>query len=44
MIIHWIILRGVTIFGKGQKANLSKAERNELGKLVKILEDYWLGE
>ena len=34
----------LTIFGKGQKANISKAERNELTKLVKILEDYWRGE
>ena len=27
----------LTIFGKGEKENLSKAERNELAKLVKIL-------
>ncbi|MFQ5639293.1 MAG: type II toxin-antitoxin system RelE/ParE family toxin [bacterium] len=27
----------LTIFGKGEKKNLSKAERNELAKLVKIL-------
>lgn len=27
----------LTIFGKGEKANLSKAERNELAKLAKIL-------
>ena len=33
----------LTVFGKGQKANIDKAERNELGKLVKILEHYWLG-
>lgn len=27
----------LTVFGKGEKANLSKAERNELAKLVKLL-------
>ena len=27
----------LTIFGKGEKENLSKAERNELAKLVKML-------
>jgi hypothetical protein len=27
----------VTVFGKGEKANLSRAEANELAKLVKIL-------
>ena len=26
----------LTVFGKGEKANLSKAERNELAKLVKL--------
>jgi hypothetical protein len=30
-----------TIFGKGEKANLSKAERNELAKLVRILVQTW---
>ena len=29
----------LTIFGKNEKANLSKAERNELSKLVKELTD-----
>lgn len=29
----------LTIFGKNEKANLSKAERNELAKLVKVLID-----
>lgn len=29
----------LTAFGKGEKANLSKAERNELAKLTKILKD-----
>lgn len=27
----------LTLFGKGEKANLSKAERNELGKLTALL-------
>ena len=27
----------LTVFGKGEKANLSKAERNELAKLVRLL-------
>lgn len=27
----------LTVFGKGEKDNLTKAERNELGKLTKIL-------
>jgi hypothetical protein len=27
----------VTVFGNGEKANLSRAEANELAKLVKIL-------
>ncbi len=27
----------LTIFGKGEKENLSKSERNELAKLVKLL-------
>jgi len=27
----------LTVFGKSEKANLSKAQRNELAKLVKIL-------
>jgi hypothetical protein len=27
----------LSVFGKGQKANISKAERNELSRLVKLL-------
>lgn len=27
----------LTVFGKGEKANLSKSERNELAKLTKLL-------
>jgi hypothetical protein len=27
----------LTVFGKGEKADLSQAERNELAKLVQIL-------
>ena len=29
----------LTVFGKGEKANLSKAESNELAKLTKLLKD-----
>ena len=29
----------LTAFGKGEKANLSKAERNELAKLTKLMRD-----
>jgi hypothetical protein len=31
----------LTVFGKGEKANLSKAERNELAKLVRLLAQTW---
>ena len=31
----------LTVFGKGEKANLSKAERNELAKLVRLLVQAW---
>jgi hypothetical protein len=31
----------LTVFGKGEKANLSKAERNELAKLVRLLVQGW---
>lgn len=31
----------LTMFGKGEMTNLSKAERNDLRKLVRILVDYW---
>ena len=30
----------LTAFGKGEKADLSKAERNELAKLVQVLKGY----
>ncbi len=31
----------LTVYGKGDKDNLSAAERNELAKLVEILVGYW---
>jgi hypothetical protein len=31
----------LTLFGKGEKTNLSKAERNELAKLVRLLVQRW---
>lgn len=31
----------LTVFGKGEKTNLSKAERNELAKLVRFLVQRW---
>jgi hypothetical protein len=31
----------LTVFGKGEKANLSKAESNELASLVRILVSAW---
>ena len=31
----------LTLFAKGEQANLSKAERNELADLVKILVQIW---
>lgn len=34
-------LYALTIYGKGEKDNLSQAERNELAKLVDILIAYW---
>jgi len=30
----------LTVFGKGEKADLSKAERNELAKLVQVLKGH----
>ena len=30
----------LTVFGKGEKADLSKGERNELAKLVDVLKRY----
>jgi hypothetical protein len=34
----------LTVFGKSEKANLSKAERNELAKLVRVLVQAWSGK
>lgn len=31
----------ITLFAKNEQENLTKAERNELGKLVEILIDVW---
>ncbi|MCI0653125.1 MAG: type II toxin-antitoxin system RelE/ParE family toxin [Methylococcaceae bacterium] len=31
----------LTVFGKGEKANLNKTERNELAKLVRLLVQGW---
>lgn len=33
----------LTLFAKSERANLSKAERNDLAALVVTLVDYWLG-
>lgn len=33
----------LTVFGKGEKANLSKAERNELAKLTPLLLKHYGG-
>ena len=30
----------LTVFGKGEKADLSQAERNELAKLVQVLKEH----
>lgn len=32
----------LTLYGKGEKDNLSKSERNELAKIVQVLVSYWL--
>lgn len=32
----------LTVFGKGDRANLSKAERNELASVVDVLVSIWL--
>ena len=34
----------LTLFAKGDKANLTKAERNALADLVSILVDLWEGK
>lgn len=34
-------LYALTLYGKGEKGNLSKSERNALAKLVDMLVDYW---
>jgi hypothetical protein len=31
----------LTVFGKGEKDNLSKAERNEMAKLTRLLVKAW---
>jgi len=31
----------LTVFGKGEKENLSKSERNDLGKLVRLIVTTW---
>jgi hypothetical protein len=31
----------LTMFGKGERANISKAERNELRELVKLIVETW---
>ena len=31
----------ITLFGKNEKANLTKDERNELAKFVRVLVDHW---
>lgn len=33
----------LTVLGKGEKANISKAERNELAKLTQLLLKYYGG-
>jgi hypothetical protein len=32
----------LTIYGKGEKDNLTQAERNDLAKLVNVLIAFWL--
>lgn len=34
----------ITVFGKGEKDNLSQAERNELAKLTKVLFETYRGK
>jgi hypothetical protein len=34
----------LTVFAKNERANLTKAERNDLADLVEILVDCWLGD
>ena len=41
MLTVAIPLYALTIYGKGEKDNLSNAERNELAKLVTILVGFW---
>jgi hypothetical protein len=31
----------LTVFGKGEKDNLSKAQRNEVAKLIRVLVQAW---
>jgi hypothetical protein len=32
------------VFAKNERANLTKAERNDLADLVETVVDYWLGD
>ncbi len=34
----------LTLFAKNERANLSKADRNELAGMVDMLVDHWLGD
>ena len=34
----------LTVFAKNEPANLSEAERNDLGDMVETPVDYWLGD
>jgi len=34
-------LYALTVYGKGEKDNIGKAERNQLAQLVAILVGYW---
>lgn len=34
----------LTVFAKNERANLSKAERNDMAEMVELLVDYWLGD
>ena len=34
----------LTVFAKNERANLSKAERNDMAEMVELLVDHWLGD
>lgn len=38
---EWMPLYLLTVFDKGEKANMTKSERNQLSKVVKELVSYW---